>query len=57
MNKKKILISKSDYLTESNRKRKEYLILTKNRQIKVVKFKFQDKIFKSSISTYMHISV
>ena len=52
MNKKKIFISKSDYLPESNRTRNENLILTKSKQVKDVKFKFQGKIFKSSTSTY-----
>ena len=57
MNKKKILISNSDYSLESNTKRKENVILIKSQQVKDVKFKFQGKIFKFSLSIDASISI
>ena len=41
-------ISKLDYLKRNNRRRKNNVILTKNKQLKIMK----DKILKSSMFTY-----
>ena len=55
MYKEKTFILKSDYLMGNNRKRKENLILTKSTLLKFVTFK--GNIFKSSVSTYIYISI
>ena len=53
MHKKKIFISKLDYLRRNNGKRKHNIILTKNGQLEVVKFKFQGKI----LVVYVHLHI
>ena len=53
IHKKKIFISKLDYLRRNNRKRKHNIILTKNGQLEVVKFKFWGKI----LIVYVHLHV